>query len=507
MRKKIEMQPYWLVVTVFAVAMTLSLALFPRIQDDLNYSLLLRSWIDGSVSSPWPGIWETWQLHWHTDNIRLGNLLFSLSLLLPQRVSALALVIIFVLWQGFTAHLSGASARSGRVALGIAALIYFLPYWNGAFAGDCFRFNYIWGGVVALWAVVLFNEPRGRRQWSMLLWGLVVGWWHEGFAVPLLCGMCAVVLMDWRCRASRMPRLWLMAGLALGVVILMSAPGPWVRAGGWDMAWQISGVKRIAIPVALACVCVMAVLARAGYRSRIDLRLLVLLAVSIGASVLLTWRFSVARTGWWAGVGSIVVICMCVRVLPSRRTMGRMAVVGGAAALIFSVVGAVGAALMRPLVTEAYASVARERSATVYADALSPFESPLTAFMWPSYYTAMYYPISRDIVGEYNYLPGPVTFVPCALLGVTADTGDPVPGAPGLRREGNFFFLPADNLPSGESPVMMRFDMGRVAPVYAIEPQYFVSSADGRGYAWLVPGDGRIVLPFSVRAAEYVKYD
>lgn len=494
-----------MVVTVFAVAMTLSLALFPRIQDDLNYSLLLRSWIDGSVSSPWPGIWETWRLHWLTDNIRLGNLLFSLSLLLPQRVSALALVIVFVLWQSFTARLSGCGTASGRVALGIAALIYFLPYWNGSFAGDCFRFNYIWGGVLALWAVVLFTDPRGRRWWVMLLWGLVVGWWHEGFAVPLLCGMGVVVLMCWRHRAARISRLWLMAGMALGVVILMSAPGPWVRAGGWDMAWQISGVKRIAIPVALAGLLALAVLSRARLRTRIDLGLLVLLAVSICASVLLTWRFSVARTGWWAGVGAIVVICMCVRVLPWRRAMCDIAVVGGTVALVLSAVDAVGAAWMRPLVTEAYVTVTRERRATVYADVLSPFESPLTAFMWPSYYTAMYYPISRDIVGEYNCLPGPVTFVPCALRGVTPDAGEPVEGTPGLRRLGNFFFLPADSVPRCASPVMMRFDMGAVAPVYAVEPQYFVSDTDGQRYAWLVPGDGRIILPFCIREVEYVK--
>ena len=452
---------------IFATGMTLALAMYPHIQDDLNYSLLLRDWLDGAASSPWRGLADTWRLHWLSDNIRLANILFSLSLCLPQWVSGIGLWGCFAAWILLTLRIARPQSRSAWATAGVAALIVLLPYWEGPMAGDCFRYNYIWATALSLWAVRLFIDPRKHGSAAMALWGLAAGWWHEGFALPLLAGMAAVAITRRRDRDRR--RLWLMGGIAAGVAILISAPGIWVRHEGWQAGLSLAGLRHMAIPVALAAAIAAAGIRRCGLRS-LTAPVPLLLTVSMAASLALTCRFAVARTGWWAVAAAI---CLITYYMPATRLTRRASIAAAAVAGALTLAATAGAAMAAPLIRRSYAQAARAHdTAPIVTTTLSPLTSPLDALVWRFYYTAVFYPISRDVLGEYHRLGGSVTFTP----------GDGFPT------------VEADSLP-GSVWVRADYPCG-LHRTYLMEPQPWPSQpGDTTRRHALIPGDGRFVWP------------
>ena len=58
---------FWLPAALFAVAMSLSLAVFADHADTLWYMIPMRDYLSGADSAPWHGLTATLREHWLYD--------------------------------------------------------------------------------------------------------------------------------------------------------------------------------------------------------------------------------------------------------------------------------------------------------------------------------------------------------------------------------------------------------------------------------------------------------
>lgn len=93
--------------------------------------------------------------------------------------------------------------------------------------------NYLWSGMAMLLAIALWRRWQGRRfEWwqsaLIALLGVALGWTHEGFSAPLSLTFGVYYLArrkPWRLDGS----MWLVAGYWIGTLLLVAAPGNYLR--------------------------------------------------------------------------------------------------------------------------------------------------------------------------------------------------------------------------------------------------------------------------------------
>lgn len=135
------------------------------------------------------------------DNGRLSNILSPLStiwrpwnLVFPWITGvAVATVVWLVTRIGF-----GRDANWRGMSLVWILIAVFLPWRDSMLVRD-YSLNYVWGAFVTLWAVILtmraLHGNNGTFLWAFIA-VIFAGAWHEGFAVPTLCGLGAVALLN-----------------------------------------------------------------------------------------------------------------------------------------------------------------------------------------------------------------------------------------------------------------------------------------------------------------------
>ncbi|MCC8176239.1 MAG: DUF6056 family protein [Bacteroidales bacterium] len=129
--------------------------------------------------------------------------------------------------------------------------------------------NYLWGGTAMLLAIVLWRRWKDRRfRWwqsvLIVLLGIALGWTHEGFCGPLSLAF-GIYYLTRRSRLRFDGSMWLVAGYWLGTLILVAAPGNYLRGATEEnvLSWSSMLVYLLYIKcfwILLANVAVIAVL-------------------------------------------------------------------------------------------------------------------------------------------------------------------------------------------------------------------------------------------------------
>ncbi len=143
------------------------------------------------------------------DNSRIGNLISPFTTLwspwkeiFPWLTGCLTALLFW-----FAARL-GFGRRMGWTGYSVMwlALTLFLPWRNALLVRD-YALNYIYSGCVTFTAVWLIMGLRrwDARFWCALVISVLAGGWHEGFAVPALCGLGFVALLR---RLKMSPQWW-----------------------------------------------------------------------------------------------------------------------------------------------------------------------------------------------------------------------------------------------------------------------------------------------------------
>lgn len=130
--------------------------------------------------------------------------------------------------------------------IAVVGSVYVLAEAPNLLTGLNLGVNYLWSGTAMLVAIVLWRRWQGCRfaWWKsalIVLLGVALGWTHEGFCAPLSLAFGVYYL------ARRKPirldgALWLVAGYWLGTLLLVVAPGNYLRGATEGNVFNLSSM-------------------------------------------------------------------------------------------------------------------------------------------------------------------------------------------------------------------------------------------------------------------------
>lgn len=513
----------YILLGVFTVSVLIFFCAMPWYLDDLWYAIHLKDWREGVPgASLWEGIVTTWREHIETDNVRLANMAFVPFLALPKWVGSGLAALLWGVCMVWSLSMSGVDVR--RSPLVVVALFLWsmlLPWYDGM-GVECFQFNYIYSTFLALLCLRIFIKSPAERVGDgtpaavacanllLMLTGFVCGIWHEGFTAPLIGIMWFLLAFYPQWRTPR--RIWLLAGLCLGMVWFLAWPTSWHRLDNvWGEDYKF-GPGRVLF-IALQHLCVMAmcivmtiVLAvRRCSRDRIIKPCFDPLTIALILGVLcsclihgLTTR--TPRTGWWGEVLAVIVILRllnCIDMPIRGRSLlyyGKMAVLTLLLSVTFIHQGLVdywavrlGREFEKTLETHI-----KTGEKVVFADIIDEYRSPLICMYAPDF-TMLLAPVNLAFINGYYHHDRWQTFiaVPRELRGVNASTGEKVSpimggGNLGIRQSGGRMFMPTDSVEVYS--FLATIDFGYTIKHNVRMIAYpFVSESDGARYAYLYP--------------------
>ncbi|MDE6007410.1 MAG: hypothetical protein K2G67_07640 [Muribaculaceae bacterium] len=332
----------WLIV-IFMILLGVFLIGMPKYVDDHLYLVKFVDWFfDQGVLNPewggnfleagvpWKEIFETWNERYALDNARLGNITVVFFLLLPKWVgSGIAwLCSIWIFISGL--RLAGVDIRrSALVSVALFLFGFFIP-WRQHMGSIDFQFNYILPSALQFWFLVVLTRRPGRAEgkWrrcaGIFIIGVLAGGWHEGLSVPVLSGLLFVILLHRGCRRS--VTIWGVAGMVLGILWIMAAPGQWERIE----SAQTGVVSRVSVGYAIRAILstgmywvMVALLAVEMFRLKLrgernwgvlkDIRIQFLLVSGLISVGIVFFTYAEARVGWWTSLSGVFGILYIIR--------------------------------------------------------------------------------------------------------------------------------------------------------------------------------------------------
>lgn len=254
----------------------------------------------------------------NSDTGRLGNLVVVPFLSYFPRwvystVSALCIWLILSLG----ARLAKQDRPSGCAAVWMAVVVFILPWYEYMFT-MLYTVNYVWAAVVGLMFLTLFLRGNGDkltviRAIGLLMIGFLMGWWHEGFSVPMVCGL-VVWAMIVRTHVITGQRVTMAIGLLIGFICRISMPAFWRMPAVREShviksVWLETVINVVAfdcmfylLAIALILVMMLPGLRRRWSAMKRDDRAFVMFALTFGvvSTVIYLRYFNGARTGFSA---------------------------------------------------------------------------------------------------------------------------------------------------------------------------------------------------------------
>lgn len=499
-------RPYSGIVAVALLTVTFAVFFIgmPRYLDDLWYSVHLKPWLDGEPGAPlWQAIKNTWVEHMIIDNVRLANMVCVPFMILPKWVGSGISALLWGVSMAWGAKLAGLEPRrlTPLLALGLCLWAFFMP-WYDSMGVENFQFNYMWSTFFAVGVLRLFFSARERNHALLFAVGLLVGLWHEGFTAPLLAALFTLVVCYPAFRTRR--SLWLIVGLSLGMVWMLSWPASWHRLSdvteGSDRGLGhvvFIAFQHPALLLMLLTCCVA--LCRRKWRALFADPLTIALLVCIFTSAVIHFATTrTSRTGWWAEYCSVIVIVSLLRRMCPALTHSRGALNITLTTLLLGLTFArqVTVDYYTVKISRAYTDALERHLASdrnyVFAEVPTEQDAPLICLYAPDF-TPLLAPVNLTFVNFYYHRDdaGQIIPVPYQLRDVTADLGTEIPPVPGgadlhIRELDGRLFMPTDETERGEFIADVDFGYTRKQGVRMIYFP-FISEADGRWYAYIYP--------------------
>lgn len=250
---------YWIALTIlgfgiFFIAM-------PIYRDDWWFIYWLKPWFDAQPSFsemeggnifkfgfPWKEFWETYREHYLEDNLRISNVVATFFLLIPKWIGSSVILLCWVYTIRATFKTAGINWRNSALIPVAIFLWVFTFKWSDKMGCLDFQYNYIAGSAIFMWLYLYQKRHRNSTAISsriaLFFLALLLGTWHEGFAVPYACGIGMILLF---CKTNRHERINILiaeTALCLGLIFLMLSPHFYGRAA-YDMAFGMTLLRRV----------------------------------------------------------------------------------------------------------------------------------------------------------------------------------------------------------------------------------------------------------------------
>lgn len=511
---------------IFMTGLGIFLIATPKYADDLWYLMRMRSWFaqqgitdptqGGDIiryGVPWEEIFTTFGERRATDNGRLCNLVAMFFLLLPKWIgSCLALLG----WGGvmaLTLRLAGADSRNPLTVATALLLWTFGMAWSQQIGALDYQFNYLLSGLPALWLLVMLfriAEPGCCRTVAIAAASFLTGCWHEGFALPLLAGIAADMLMFRQMRGRR--EIVAVAGLCAGLSLLLCVPATAVRLAV-ETAGKTYGVAVVLraflthpvflLYVMTACVCMGCKRWRHLMRSPLQTAIALSALTAIILQIVTT---QTRRVGWWADEAAVTgLLAIAARTLiPALKR--RKAICAATTALFAAAFSAywatvdVNALRMARDFREVTAELRRTGDPVVFHTTGSFETLPFYCMSTPDM-GMLSTPESLAAIKFYYDLPEYPSVIPSELEYVTSSAGEPLTPDGRIRREGDLLFGKVD---CGRYEILpYDCDFGPYGVCRVMFCHYpFRSRGDGKEYMYLYPWKKE--LPLRLRGIKQI---
>lgn len=285
---------YWLILSVLtAVIAGIGFIAMPPLSDDLGYMMPFRDIILYGTGDWWDSVCHAVDYRYHYDNPRVANMVMTLIAVLPRVIPGIisAIALAYILCAGI--RLTSVQHRPLLISLYIASFIVFFPWIDQLYLIN-FQLNYLWSTALALACVSNWYNHNIKSLWSFLL-GAFVSVWHEGFGIPLLITLAALIIL-YRGMRSR-SNFYGLAGLLAGTLYMILSPGFLINT--WAYFENRSYILYpFAIPAVLFIITWLAMVIRPSYRKRcLDSHTAALAALSLSGTVMMLLFPTGPRTG------------------------------------------------------------------------------------------------------------------------------------------------------------------------------------------------------------------
>lgn len=512
---------FWLLL-LFTAAIGVFLIGMPKYTDDYWFLRNLSEWYysqgiadateGGNIfkaGMPWREVFQTQYELWKYDNVRLGNQLVVFFLLLPKWVGSGISLLAWI----YTMFIS---FRMARVDIKCSALVFLAVImwgvfvaWSNQMGSMVFQYNYVLATAVSLWLISLLNfwKPDNRESSrsrhsavfsrfaagaGCFIVGIIAGWWHEAFSISVFAGLCFLCLLFKECRNYK--TFCAMAGLLIGIAILVEAPGTEIRAGGFNLDFK-SKIPYI-VAYNLSYYIFLAVVLFVGYKhgwKRLLSDKLVLFCLINGlipiciSSII----YAEARVTWWS---QIIAVIGMMRVLEDYRprywnsySKGNLIwlIPLGMLTFIHLIVADVYVFKIRDYMHKGIMAFSENPEKTVFEDVVTCDDFPLISGRMPdvvmSAQLGWFANFLRPWSGKLNF-----NIIPSELRNATAGAGRQLKGDIGARELGGRVFMAAegkDYLNCQFTWFDVDFGNGPVAVQAAVFR--FYSEADGKEYIYI----------------------
>lgn len=468
--------------------------IFPWCGDDVWYSIHLAPWLEGEDPSiiPWQAIVNTWREHYLYDNIRMGDNLMPLMLIMPKWISAAAIGACAGAMLNYAALLAGAG-RSQPIRLAVVTLLltFFLPWHENMFT-LAYGVNYVVSSALMLYVLYKFLLANDPHPGATLSLAAMLGIWHEGFAVPMIAALSAMCLL---CRMSSKQRWSIIAAIIPGVVILWLSPGQMhntaANFSGMTLFNTLVAVKAN-IPFFIWLAIYTAVWFRRPASGKTEMPWIITTVVV--SAIVLYINFHITRgerVSWALILLSLIGIARGIFILwphkRSRMTDCMTAVIYLLLCIHFGYAMA-GAVQQRRSMDSVVESIRRNPGEPAWVDIVPINEMPFIAWRKPC--SMLWERDKMSILSRYfrrherrdsNRIGDPI--LPTALRHLSPHSGHPMPGNAGVREKDGFYFI-SGTIPEGTRRMVI--DYGLFSKVLPVEPVEFTGS-DSIIYTQITP--------------------
>lgn len=511
----------YLILAIFIILLGIFFCCMPKYYDDYSFQQTLAPWYmsqgiyditeGGNILKygiPWDSVSEMWHGRAMFDNVRLGNILIVLLLMLPKWLVGLISLTAWLISMILSFKLAGIEIkRSALVGLAIILWGIFLP-WQSCLAVLDFQFNYVLPTALSLILIYQFRDylsppmqigkkinavryPTIPVAAGYFLLGLIVGWWHEGFSIPIAGSLIFLAAAYKNCRNYKF--YCSIFGLAIGIVILVLAPGTTVRLNAYQSTIISKLLNTIAfnLPYYFFITILLLRGRRSGFRQIGQNKLLMFCIVGGLIPILLGFAtFVQARVTWFTQILSVIGIMYVFQhwhtafwksynfrnlllLLPFLMiVLCRFAV---ADVYVFKA---------RKVFSQAVNQYIKNPDKTVFADVKTGRDFPMITGNLPD----ILFPVTMVEVAHFlEHKTGTLNFtvIPDELKDINRNSGIIV-SPRGVRLYRGRLFIPAELIDLKNYKIIdVKVDYGLGIRSVRTYPYHFTSDADGKEYIYL----------------------
>lgn len=312
---------YIMAITIVTALFVILIAEYPPVADDLWFLPA------HATENPcgWPdNVMDMMMARFYTDMLRLPNLMLPFMLGgLPHIV--IVGVVCLLIWLTIAAGCMTVKAAPGNIMsyLWMGAFLFLLPWYDYGLVLS-YLMNYLFSTLLVLSAILVFRRRLDGNPVMMSLYCilfLISGWSHEGFAVPLLCGLGVAWLAEYMPfrnidRTECVRKFILLIFMGVGILIISLSPVFEARSGeaglklagmpGWEIMIQLGPSVALLVVGLVVAVPLL-------FRNFRNPELLGLVTMGIMAEIIAVIFFNGPRTTWPAVLYSILMIFAALR--------------------------------------------------------------------------------------------------------------------------------------------------------------------------------------------------